>query len=791
VRGPLLPALLLGLLLCAPVRAAGAGPVVGAVAVEGTRRVEVDAVKAAVSAKAGDPVDEAKLDADLRAVMRLGYFSDGVVELRGPAEKPTVVFRMVEKPAVAEVRIEGNEDISKDDLKEQLGEIKTFSILDLVAVRRLVKKIQEKYVEKGFYLAEVTYKLEDKPENQVVVVFVVNERAKVQVKRIGFLGNAHVSKEELLQYMTTQEGGLLSLLGSGGTFKEDAFQRDLQNVQLVYNDKGYVTAKVSKPSVALSPDKRFLYITIRVEEGEQYTIGKVDFSGELLFTKAALERLTRVRSGETFARSRVGKDLFALQDLYKDQGYAYVNVNPITNLDPKTRILDITWDVQPGQKVYFERIEVVGNQKTRDKVIRRELRIFEGELFSQGGMTISKQRVTSLGFFEKVEVTTSKGSAEDKMVAKVEVKEKSTGQFQVGAGFSSYENFILTGTISQNNFFGWGTTLSLQVQWSSVRQLGQIQYADPNFLDTRWTFAFDLYAQEGLYLNFTRRSVGGSMTWGYELAGLTQWWPAARHLEDVRLFATYTNEYVRVTQAGAAINLANLYKSGTTSSLRLSLQLDRRDNRLFPTAGFYGSVSAEAAPPVLAPESLFGKSVNLFTRYAVDGRYYHPLPLGLVGRFRLNAGYIGPWDSDHPVPVSERYYLGGINSVRGYRVFSISPQERTPTEDNPASRLALQSVGGNKQLTLNFELEIPLVEKMGIRAVGFYDMGNAFRQGEWRDSAVPGSLFKSWGFGLRWQSPLGPLRFEWGFPLNRRRDPTTGAYLDAALDFQFTIGSFF
>jgi len=788
VRGSLVSALLAGLLVCGPARAAEGGPVVGAVVVEGTRRVEIDAVKAAVSAKAGGRLDEAALDADLRAVMKLGYFADAAVELRGDPARPEVVFRVVEKPSVSEVKIEGNEEISKEDLKEILAEIKTFSILDVSGVRRTVKKIQEKYVEKGFYLAEVSHRLEDQPDNQVVVVLVVNERAKVQVRRITFIGNANVPREDLLAYMQTQEGGLLSFLGSGGTYKEEAFQQDLQAIQFIYNDRGYVTAKVQKPTVALSPDKRFLYVTLRVEEGEKYTVGKIDFSGDLLFPKERLQALTRVRSGEVFARSKVGKDLFAVQDLYRDAGYAYVNVNPLTDVNPKTRILDVTYDVQPGQKVSFERIEVVGNQKTRDKVIRRELRVFEGELYSQTGINVSKQRVNALGFFEKVEITTSRGSAEDRMVAKVEVKERSTGQFQVGAGFSSYENFILTGQISQNNFFGWGTTLSLQVQWSSVRQLGQIQWVDPYFLDTRWTFAFDLYAQEGLYTTFTRRSLGGSMTWGYELAGLSQWWPLARRLEDVRLFATYTNEFVRVTQSGSQVVLADFYKSGTTSAVRLALQVDRRDNRLTPTAGHYLSVSAEAAPPFLAPESLFGQNVNLFTRYALDGRYYQPLWLGLVGRARLNLGYIAPWRSSQTIPVSERFFLGGINSVRGYRIFSIAPEQLVPAGRDPTSPTIPLAVGGNKQLILNVELELPIVDKMGIRGVVFYDLGNAYVAGQPLD---PTLVLTSWGFGLRWFSPLGPLRFEWGFPLDRRRDKRTGAYIDQALDFQFTIGSFF
>jgi outer membrane protein insertion porin family len=313
---------------------------------------------------------------------------------------------------------------------------------------------------------------------------------------------------------------------------------------------------------------------------------------------------------------------------------------------------------------------------------------------------------------------------------------------------------------------------------------------DPYFLDSRWTFAFDLYAQEGLYTTFTRRSVGGSVTWGYELVGLAQWWRFARHLEDVRVFTTYTNEYVRVTQSGAQAVRADFYKSGTTSAIRLALQVDRRDNRVTPTAGHYLSLSWEAAAPFLAPESIFGQSVNHFTRSNLDARVYRPLFLGLVARARLNAGIITPWRSDEVIPVSERFFVGGINSVRGYRVFSLTPQQDVAASLDPSSSTVPLAVGGNKQLIVNLELEYPIVDKMGIRGVVFYDMGNTFPEGAWRDPAVSLSLYKAWGFGLRWFSPLGPLRFEWGFPLNRRTD-RFGNSLDRSVDFQFTIGSFF
>jgi len=785
-------AMALAVFLCPPpVRGEEEGePVVRAILVEGNRRVEVDAIKAAVGTKVGQPLDRKKVQADVRALMKLGFFSDVVVEERGEKEGVTLVFKVTERPTVQSTRIEGNDELSADDLKDTI-EVKAFAVLDVTAVRKSVRKIQEKYVDKGFYLAEASYRLEDKPDNQVVVVFVVNENAKVQVKQIRFLGNAHITKDDIAPYMQTQEGGYLAFLTSGGTYKEEAFQRDLQSIQAVYLEHGYVNAKVNKPSIQLSPDKKFMYVTIQVEEGEQFAIGKVDFSGELLERKPLLQELLQSHPGDVFQRSRVGHDLFAVGDVYRDLGYAYVNVTPVTNLDLKARTLDLTFDVQPGQKVTFERIEIAGNTKTRDKVIRRELRIYEGELYGATPIKVSKQRVTALGYFETVEITTRKGSADDKIVATVEVKEKSTGTFQIGAGFSSYESFILTGQISQNNFFGWGQTISLQVQWSALRQLGQIQFVEPYFFDTKWTFAFDLYATDSYYSNFTRKARGGSMTWGYELSGLDWLWPWASHLEDIRVFGTYTNEFVRVTSAVQDLLLYNRFRSGTTSSLRLSLQWDKRDNRLFPTAGYFVSLSGEYAPPFLAPTSVFGQNVNLFSRYTVDLRWYKPIAGGLVFRTRLNAGAIFAWDQNHPVPISELYYLGGINSVRGYRLFDLAPRTTVGSAPSPDAPLRTLAIGGNKQLVLNFELEYPFLEKLGIRGVIFFDMGNAFGPGKWSDPAVSLSLYKSWGFGFRWFSPIGPLRFEWGIPLNRRRDKASGVWLDQALDFQFTIGNFF
>ncbi len=794
-RVPRLRTIVFGLLAAllyaaAPSRSAAADAVVKDVRVEGNRRVETAAVTAVISVKKGGPYDQRQVARDVKAIMKLGLFSDVTVELEGDEESPVLVYHVVERPTVREGRVAGNKHLSKDDLKD-LVSIKEGSVLDLAQVQKDVKKIQEKYVEKGYFLASVTYRVDEKPGNQVDVVYNVDEHAKVEVKEVRFIGNAHVSSGDLQGAMQTRPGGYLDFLSDAGTYREEALQRDVQALQAVYLDRGYVMVKVGRPAVAISPDKRFIHVTIPIEEGERYKVREVKLQGQLLDQEPRLKRMLRTKSGEFFSRAEVAADLFAVGDVFKDLGHAYANVTPLSEPHPDTRTIDLAFDVDPGPVVKFQRIEIVGNDKTRDKVVRRELRIYEGERYSGAGVRQSKQRVTALGFFETVEITTKPGDAEDQIVATVEVKERPTGTFQIGAGFSSYENFILTGQIAQQNFFGWGQTLSLQIQWSSIRKLGQIQFVDQYFLDTRWTFAFDLYRNEGIYTNFTRRSTGGSLTWGYELVGLEPWWSFARHLEDMRIFATYTNELVDVSAPGIVTTKRGQLASGTTSSVRLSLAWDKRDNRLFPTRGYYLSLSGEAAPPFLAPSALFGDKVNLFTRYAFDARAYRPVWRGIVARARLNLGLIRDWDAAHRVPISELFYVGGINSVRGYRFLSISPQEPIMATNTPDSATRLLAAGGDKQAIVNLELEFPLFQNVGVRGVLFADAGNSFAAGKYSDPAVSLSLYKSVGFGLRWFSPIGPLRFEWGFPLDRRRDPISHQYIDNALDFQFTIGNFF
>lgn len=743
--------------------------------VEGNRRVEREAVARALRQKVGQRFDASRTGDDLRALWGLKFFSDVQLLVQRTPQGVAYVVRVKEKPAVRAVSLSGNEELSKDDFKDTL-DIKPYSILDLQAVLRNVKKVQEKYVEKGFFLAEVSHRIDatDNP-HEVDVVIVIDEHAKVLVREINFIGVKQLGPAELKGVMQTREGGFLSWLTSEGTYREQALQQDLQLIQALYLDRGYVLVRVDKPVVTLSPDKRSIFITIRVEEGEPYDIGRLDFSGDLVTRKEELASRLVSRTGTRFSRSLVAKDIQGITELYHDQGYAYVNITPVTAVSAETKRIDLSFEVQKGEPVTVERIDIVGNTKTRDNVIRRQLRVYEGDLFSGSGLRRSKDKVTALGFFETVEVTHRPGRDERHVVVTVEVKEKSTGTFQLGAGFSNVEQFILTGQVSQPNFLGWGVSMSANIQYSGLRSFFQLSYVDPYFLDTSFILSVDAYKTQLDYFGFIRDAWGGTASLGYYVVP-----------DEMSLSVGYMRERVNIEPGrdyGSQVALFGQFQSGDTSALKLSWSWDRRNNRIFPTKGWLSFFSVD-----LAPRELGGS--YLFNRYTAYQRFYVPLPfLGIVFKTNLQAAYIQPLDASGGLPASERFFLGGYNTVRGYPFRSITPTTLVLAYASPDAPVQRFGVGGDKQLIFNAELEFPLVEKVGIRGVLFYDAGNAFARDatffqDKQQPQLPLGLYHSVGFGFRWFSPIGPLRFEWGIPLNKRPG-------DLPMPFEFNIGNSF
>jgi outer membrane protein insertion porin family len=767
----------------------------------GNRKVEDDAIKVNLKTAPGVTLTQEMVRDDVRAIWKMGYFEDVEVEVSEGKNKgqpgSTVTFVLKEKPAINKIYVAGNDEVSLSKINEVL-DIKKDQILDLAKIKKNVEKIKDAYVEKGFYMAEVSYEIKRDSSATVDVWFHVRENSKVEVRRVNFVGNQAMSDADLRGVISTQEGNILSLLTSAGTYREDVFQRDLLLIQAHYWDHGYVQVKVGSPLVELSPDKQSMYITINIEEGPQYRLGKVDVTGDLLMPREYFLSRVSVKTGEIFNRSKLSDDLQKLTDYYKDRGYAYVNASPSTPVNEKTRVVDVFFEIQKGELVTVNRINIRGNNKTRDKVIRRELRLAEGDTYNQSLLDYSKKRVNALGYFEKVEMSTKRGQSDDKLDVNFEVAERPTGTFQIGAGFSSVENFIAQAQISQNNLFGRGQLLTLQAQLSSLRRLFLLQFQDLYFLDTNWTFGFNLFNQQQFLYSFIRNSTGGSLTWGYLLA------------EDLRLLMTYKLEEVSIGTSLSGLGgglfgtptigvpittsgIANLFRSGITSSVRATLSYDSRNDRMFPSRGWYNTISAEIADPDVT------LSQNVFNRYEGVTRFFYPVWGPFIFRAKLEGDLIVSRDP-RGVPIFERYFTGGIYNIRGFAPLSLGPVIRSLSAQQPDASLNTFLVGGNVQVIANAEIEFPIFDKVGIRGVVFADGGNAFNLEDQYCKLAPfnvdvsknpckspldiSAYRASWGFGFRWFSPIGPLRFEWGIPFWTLPG-------EQPIVFEFTIGNFF
>ncbi|MBK6459588.1 MAG: outer membrane protein assembly factor BamA [Myxococcales bacterium] len=789
-----------------------AGAPILAIEVSGNRRVARDDVMTYLRLRPGQAFRPELLSSDVRALWDSGFFDDIEVDLTRSDRGVSLRFLVRERPNVKAVEFEGNSEIENDKLQEAV-EVKPNTILSVPAVRRSVQKIKDAYAEKGYFLADVESTVDAERDNEVVVRFKIAEHSPVTVRRVTFIGNYTVSDTELREGMQTGNAGFLAF-GSGGPYRQDVFERDVLMLNALYYDKGYMNVQVGTPRVMLTPDREGIEITVTIHEGPRFKIRQLkvferDADGkevEPIGGRKALRQLVKAKSGDFFNRAELVKDLTAVRLLYRDAGYANVEADPETELDPVRREVDIVIPIRRGPLVHVERIEIKGNTKTRDKVLRREMEIEEGQLFSETKMEDSKRRMTALGYFERVDVSTQQGSTPDKIQITFEVTERPTGTFQVGAGFSSVENFIATAQVQQANLFGNGQSLALQAQISGLRQLISIRFFEPYFLDSDWSASTELYDQLYIFTDFSRRSLGGSLTFGY---ALVQPWLR------VSLTGTVQNDKVDTTQVTTFLGsnssfsstfqrlpLANLFNAGRTISLRPTLTYDTRNNRLFPTSGLFLQGSTEIASGVIGSEIEF-------LRHRLTGRFYVPLfgqtdqaGSGVVFKVNTEAGVVTSPKSAG-VPIFARFFLGGILDVRGYRLRTVGP--RLPLNQSldvnapPITNGA--NIGGNLQAYTNVELEFPIIDKVGIRGVTFFDAGNAWNLEDQYCQTTPAPQFSklvqpcftasslanlraSSGFGVRWFSPLGPLRFEWGFPLNK-------LYFEESSVFEFTIGNFF
>lgn len=740
--------------------------------VKGNKRIEQAAILNKIQSKPGKEFSSKRITKDVKALFETGFFYDIVVEdINGG-----LVYTVTEKPAIKEIEFLGNRAFNDDDLNEVL-KFDVNELLDVKKINQAVVDIQKKYEEKGYYLAKVNYETKSKGVGFEKLIFKVKENDKVKIRRVLIVGNNNLSEQKIKSVMATKEVGFL---GMGGSFQQEALDRDREIIRFLYMDKGYAQVRVSKPVVSLTPDKRGINITFNLNEGLRYKIGSVEFTGDLLFESDELLKETSVDEEEFFSQSKLLRDISKLQAKYGDEGYAYANVVPAPRVPPGSDTMDIIFKMSKGEKIFLGEINMKGNTKTRDKVIRRELRIFEGELYNETNKRKSIANVRRLGFFDNVDFQ-AKPNEDDPNVMDMDIKieERSTGQLNLGAGYGGFTGFSIQGSVQQTNFMGKGINLGVNVNWSEERQqLFNINVTDPYFRDTDWSLGFDGYQSLQQFIDFQETKVGGGIRAGKRFSDYLTL--SLRYkLEKVEIELdndAFLDVYERDTNMdGNADRFLVDEAEGLSSSVTATMTYDKRNDRQFPTKGFFTRFSLEQAG--------IGGDLK-YTKGLVDLRYYKPLFGSLVWRNRLQYGFVGGVGGDDP-PFNELFRLGGPNTIRGYDFFSIA--ERVDSNDafnasfpsDDAEARGTVPFGGKQQILYNLELQWALIKEAGINGVVFFDVGSA-------TDKLLGQVESSYGFGVRWISPLGPLRFEWGFPINPDK-----AFGEKEWDFDFSIISSF
>ncbi len=775
----------------APARAQDS-PRVGAVQVEGNLRVEAAAVLREAGIEPGDSISPRMLGTAIRRVYALGFFNDIRIEARDGDAGIVLVVVVDEKPSVGDIRFVGNDAIDDDELTEEIG-LRVDAILDESRVRAGAVRIADMYREKGFYLVEVVPHIEPGGPGEVVVRYEVREGERVRVERVSFVGNERLTDRQLSRSIYTRPGSLLSFITQTGKFKEQEFQNDLQRLRFAYYEEGHLDVIIGDPTVELARDLQGIYISIPITEGDVYSVSDVSVSGDMLVTQEELlDDYVRTQPGAVFRSSSVRGDIERITRLYRDAGYANVNVNMLTRQDAEADTVGLQYDIEQGEICYIGRISIIGNALTRDRVIRRELLIEEGDRYHGTRIDRSTGDVQRLGFFEDVTVREVPSRDNPRIIdLEIEVVERPTRSLQVGAGFSSVDSFIATAEIRENNLFGRGQSLTLNAQLSAVRTIFVLQFIEPYLFDTPVLLSLDLFRREEILPSFERQSTGFGLGFGYRPFRRHAFW---RHLQ---FLWGYQLEDVGIrSSTGSSASLSSLARrsrGGVTSALNAGVAFDSRDDRIMTSRGAYQSVSMEVA------ESVFG-SQNEFYRLRLASRWYarpsflecesdgddlrvrrRSVSRGVcrwlsnwVGRLNLEMGLVGTTNPAKDVPIYERFFVGGPTSVRGFERFTLSPTQPGAGFVSPEQTLRDELIGGHRQLLLNVEIEYPLVTVLGLKGVFFFDAGNAFDTNQpytlamdlW-DGPDGNVLRTAAGWGFRWRSPIGPLRFEWGYPLVR------------------------
>jgi outer membrane protein insertion porin family len=699
---------------------------VAKVLVAGNKRIEADAIKEIIKTKPGDVYITKSLSQDLKDVYAMGYFEDIRIEAEESPQGKVIIFRVKEKPSIRIIRFQGNKVYKDDAIKENLS-IRTGSILNIFKVRSNIKRIEELYKEKNYHNVKVTYNISQLETNQADLEFVIQEGENILIRHIKFEGNNAYKDKKLKKMMETSEKGFFSWMTSSGALNREDLEQDIAKLSAFYYNNGYIQARVGEPQIEFR--KNWIDITIKIDEGPRFKVNNVNVTGDLVLPEEELKKTLKITKETYYNREIVRNDVLALTDLYSDEGYAYAEISPRIDKNFDELIVNIAYVVAKRNQVYFENIVIGGNKKTRDKVIRRELMVYEQELFKGKGLKRSIRNLYRLDYFEDIKVNTVKGSSDDKVILKIDVTEKPTGTFSFGAGYSTVENVFGMVSISQNNLFGRGQILELDAQLGGTTTLYRLNFTEPWLFDIPLSARLDVFDWETDYDSYDRDSQGAGVRFSY---------PVYKFLR-ASIGYSYEVSDIDNIEENASLSIKELEGENTTSSITTSLIYDSRNRRFNPTRGSRHIISVEYAG--------LGGDVA-FTKYLGETGWYIPVFWDIVTFLHGEIGYVEE-NSGGILPDYERFYLGGLNSLRGYDWRDVFVLDENGDE-----------IGGNKYVQFNAELLIPVLKKQGVVGLLFYDTGNVYNDGE---SIDLGDLRKTAGFGFRWYSPMGPIRLERGY----------------------------
>ena len=752
-----------GLLQVLAIAAEQAGVKVTAIEIRGNKRIELPAIAGRLTLKPGDPYTPENVRGQIKILYETGFFEDVQVETESGAAGVALAFLVREKPFITEIVFDGNQALSDDKLKEKIT-IKSQAFLDQPQAKESAEKIRLAYQGDGYFNCRVIPVVQTLDEDRKRLTFFVKEGDKARVKTVDFDGLHAVTKDEMFKVMATREWipwyGLItqlkvpSFFSDAGVLKREEMNNDVERIKEILLNKGYLNVRVGLPTVELSDEKKWFVVTYAVTEGEPFTIAEIGFRGNTVFEDPELRQGLKIKEGEIFQRQKLRDEITRLNDLYGSRGYSFADVSPnvIPNMEDRTATILLT--IKEGELMRIRQININGNEKTKDNVIRREIRVDEQDVIDTPSLKRSFQRLNNLNFFETVEILPAQVGP-DKVDLNVRVKEKPTGQFSVGGGFSTLDQLVAVADITEGNLGGNGWMGRIRGQLGQKRTLGLITFRNPYLNDSLTSMQLDVYRSATNYFTYFEKKAGASLMFGR--------WLSEYATGSVSLVAEQLN--YSNPQAGLCPNqfplVCRQLGTQTTTGFRTSLSRDTRDYNLDARTGWRTSAGFDLGTPYLGGS-------NNFYKYYLDVTKYTPLPFDTRVSTRVRYGAAVGLEGK-PIPLTERFFVGGINTMRGFVFGRAGPVTHSNT-----------LLGATKQLIFNTDFIFTISTEAKLNGVIFFDYGKGFGD----DEPLSFNLRKTAGLEGRWISPFGPLRAAYGINL----DPHPGEKKGV---FEFTIGSLF